>query len=468
MKISPLVLLLFAMLGCDSGTQPAKTPAEKAPAAKTTGSAQSNSKLTTCPDCGGKVSKLAAACPHCGRPVSGIQTQPQEVVTTAKQAASLSPPAAIAPFDAIQAKRHQQAWADHLGTPVETTNSIGMKFVVIPPGKFTMGSVVFADSEKPTHKVTLTKPFQFGMHEVTQEQFAAVVGTNPSKYKSSDNPVEMVSWNSAVQFCELLSDLPGEKAAGYEYRLPTESEWEYAYRAGSKTDYWFGNDVTRLNDFAFFSDNAEDRTHPVGQKNPNPWGLFDINGNVWEWCQDFYGGYPVGAVTDPPGPPKGTNELDVRVLIPPFSNALRTAQIAVPVDAYKTEIGVIRTPDFAPRTMGLRHAGKYGWIIVNGKKLVSCGNGHVACKACKGLPDHLGYDVTALCKPGEVLQVEHRHRQINPSLGIRVRFHLAGRVYRGGGLETTATGCRSASRGSSSPVRQSESVGFRVLRISAK
>jgi formylglycine-generating enzyme required for sulfatase activity len=151
--------------------------------------------------------------------------------------------------------------------------------------------------------VTLTKPFELGVYEVTQEQYEKVKGTNPSSSKGPQNPVEKVSWEDAVEFCRKLSELPEEKAAGRVYRLPTEAEWEYACRAGTTTAYSFGDDESQLRDYAWFSGNA---THPVGQKKPNPWGLYDMHGNVWEWCQDSYGAFPQGLATDPKGPSSGS------------------------------------------------------------------------------------------------------------------------------------------------------------------
>jgi formylglycine-generating enzyme required for sulfatase activity len=219
-----------------------------------------------------------------------------------------APPLAKAPFNDVKAKAHQQAWAKHLGAKDETNNSVGMKLKLIPPGEFTMGSNYRAD-EKPPHKVTLTKPFELGVYEVTQEQYEkvmGVMGTNPSKFKAPQNPVEQVSWTDAVEFCRKLSSLPEEKAAGYVYRLPTEAEWEYACRAGTKTKYSFGDSESELGDYAWYTKNSGRTTHSVGRKKPNPWGLYDMHGNVWEWCQDRYGNYPSGSVTDPTGAASGS------------------------------------------------------------------------------------------------------------------------------------------------------------------
>jgi formylglycine-generating enzyme required for sulfatase activity len=180
------------------------------------------------------------------------------------------------------------------------TNSIGIKLNKIPAGTFTMGE---GDN---AHKVTLTQPFYLGVTEVTNAQWKAVMGNVPSTWKDDDCPVEQVSWDDVVSFCKKLSSLPAERAAGRVYRLPTEAEWEYACRSSSSTSYSFGDDESLLGDFAWFSENAGKQTHAVGQKRPNAWGLYDMHGNVWEWCSDRYGDYPDGAVSDPQGPSSGS------------------------------------------------------------------------------------------------------------------------------------------------------------------
>ncbi len=149
------------------------------------------------------------------------------------------------------------------------------------------------------HEVTLMKPFMLGTYEVTQGQYRRVMGTNPSKFKDANYPVETVSWNDAVKFCRRLSELPAERAAGHVYRLPTEAEWEYACRAGTTTKYSFGDDESESGTYAWFREDAGGTSHPVGGKKPNAWGVDDMHGNVGEWCQDWHGDYPSGTVTDP-------------------------------------------------------------------------------------------------------------------------------------------------------------------------
>jgi hypothetical protein len=159
------------------------------------------------------------------------------------------------------------------------------------------------------HKVTLTKPFYLGVYEVTQQQYEKVMGKNPTRFKGAKNPVDSMTWTEAVEFCRRLSVLPEEKAAGHVYRLPTEAEWEYSCRAGTTTKYSLGDSDSQLGEYAWFEKNSGDTTHPVGQKKVNPWGLCDMHGNVWEWCQDRYGSYPSGSVTDPQGPKSGSRRL---------------------------------------------------------------------------------------------------------------------------------------------------------------
>ena len=185
---------------------------------------------------------------------------------------------------------------------LELGNDAKMDFVLIPAGTFMLGAEDSKADEKPVTKVTITQPFYFGKYEVTQAQWQAVMGSNPSYYKGTNLPVEQVSWNAAQGFLTNLN----ERMSGYRFRLPSEAEWEYACRAGTTTQYSFGDGNTALPEYGWFTGNGERKTHPVGEKKPNPWGLYDIHGNVWEWCQDWYAPYPGGEVTDPTGPTTGT------------------------------------------------------------------------------------------------------------------------------------------------------------------
>jgi formylglycine-generating enzyme required for sulfatase activity len=202
----------------------------------------------------------------------------------------------------------------------EITNSIGMKLILIPKGTFMMGSPEDEkerNEDEAQHQVTISKDYYLGATEVTQGQYEKVMGINPSHFQkgfirksdSSMYPVEQVSWEDAVEFCEKLSELPEEKKAGRVYRLPTEAQWEYACRAGSKSAYSFGESSKSLGNYACFNENSNGQTHPVGEKKANAWGLYDMHGNVWEWCSDGYGEYPKAAVSDPVGPREGSGRV---------------------------------------------------------------------------------------------------------------------------------------------------------------
>jgi len=200
------------------------------------------------------------------------------------------------------------------------TNSMGMELIEIPAGKFTMGS---PKSEKTREddevqvSVTLTKPFGLGKTEVTQGQWKEVMGTEPwdgQDYVQADKdcPATYVNWGDATEFCKTLTAIErksGKLKADEEYRLPTEAEWEYACRAGTKTAYSFGDDEKQLGDYAWFEDNAmyagEEYAHKVGKKKPNPWGLHDMHGNVFEWCSDWYAAGLLSGGIDPVGRERG-------------------------------------------------------------------------------------------------------------------------------------------------------------------
>ncbi|MBF0174643.1 MAG: formylglycine-generating enzyme family protein [Magnetococcales bacterium] len=161
------------------------------------------------------------------------------------------------------------------------TNNINMEFVLISSGTFMMGEPG-GDDDTALHEVILSTPFCIGKYEVTQTQWQAVMGNNPSIFKGSNRPVENVSWNDVHEFIKRLNIMGTDT-----YRLPTEAEWEYAARAGTTGHfYWGRGELT--GDYAWYDRNSRNETQPVGQKLPNPWGLYDMAGNVWEWCQDWY------------------------------------------------------------------------------------------------------------------------------------------------------------------------------------
>ena len=211
------------------------------------------------------------------------------------------PKSLTAPFDANTAKAAQVSLAKFRNHPAEWTNSVGMKFRPIPAGTY--------------KQMTLTQPFWLGVYQVTQGQWQQVMGTTPWKGQSnviegSDVAATYVSWEDVVAFCEQLS-----KKEGKRYRLPTEAEWEWSCRAGTTTAYSFGDDESQLGQYAWFRGNAWDKNemyaHRVGQKRANPFGLYDVHGNVWEWCADWYGSDdPMESNSrDPQGPSSGSSRV---------------------------------------------------------------------------------------------------------------------------------------------------------------
>ncbi len=267
----------------------------------------------------------------------------------------VSPPAGVpTESGAKDAKEAQEASAKQLGVPVETTNSIGMKLRLIPPGKFTMGSSKeeidfwlklkqdgwykeLLLSEGPQHEVEITQPFYLGQTDVTVGQFRQFVKAtgyktqaereggavrgfpnggfkevantdwlNPGYAQTDDHPVVCVSWNDAVEFCQWLS-----KEEGRTYRLPTEAEWEYSCRAGSKGRWSFGDNEGELWDYARVGGNSQNHAWPVAGLKANAWGLYDMHGNVEQWCQDLFDPnyYKTGPLQDPPGPAAGDERV---------------------------------------------------------------------------------------------------------------------------------------------------------------
>ncbi|MBQ3348855.1 MAG: SUMF1/EgtB/PvdO family nonheme iron enzyme [Thermoguttaceae bacterium] len=181
---------------------------------------------------------------------------------------------------------------------IVTVNGVEFAFRWCPPGTFMMGSPESEEghwNREKQHEVTLTKGFWMMETEVTQKQWKAIMGNNPSYFEGDDLPVECVSWNDCQEFCKKCAQL------GLPVQLPTEAQWEYACRAGT-TGAYAGN----LDEMAWYDSNSGSKTHPVGTKKPNAWGLYDMQGNVCEWCQDWYGDYPSGSVTDPAGPSSGS------------------------------------------------------------------------------------------------------------------------------------------------------------------
>ncbi len=171
-------------------------------------------------------------------------------------------------------------------TETFTSPSTGMEFILIPAGEFNLGSPPEEkerfDSESPVHKVKINTSFYLGKSAVTQKQWKKIMGDNLSHFKGEDRPVEMVTWKEVQEFVAKMNEMEGTD----KYRLPSEAEWEYACRAGAQTSYFFGEDKSKLKEYAWYAGNSGSKTHPIGQKKPNPWGLYDMHGNIWEWVQD--------------------------------------------------------------------------------------------------------------------------------------------------------------------------------------
>jgi len=262
------------------------------------------------------------------------------------------------PFDSKEARRRQSATAKALGLE-STTKTLKLpdgktlELVLIPAGTFTMGSPASEkgrlDREGPQRKVTISKPFWLGKTEVTQGQHTAVTGKSPWKgenwaKENAQHAASYVTWNDAVAFCKALS-----KTTKQTVRLPTEAEWEYACRAGSADAYSFGDDASKLGDYAWYRSNAQSKdekyAHPVGKKKPSAWGLHDMHGNVWEWCNDWcQDRYKGLAATDPKGPNNGSSRVLRGGCWCDFPSFCRSAN--------RTRV----TPDFRSNRLGFRVA----------------------------------------------------------------------------------------------------------------
>jgi eukaryotic-like serine/threonine-protein kinase len=235
------------------------------------------------------------------------------------------------PPDTRKARQLQDTWTVNLGIPKEQSNSIGMKLVLVPPGEFLMGTDLDelgglnkTSNESPPHRVAITQPFLLGAYEVSRAEYQQVMGSNPSTSPAKGNgksepsapdrsrhPVDTVSWSDAVKFCQKLSVSQAEHSARRVYRLPTEAEWEYACRAGSETRWYCGDNEDDVEGIAWNRSNSNDTTHAVGQREPNAWGLYDMLGNVYEWCLDWYAHdyYQQSPTEDPIGPSTGLDRV---------------------------------------------------------------------------------------------------------------------------------------------------------------
>jgi formylglycine-generating enzyme required for sulfatase activity len=217
-------------------------------------------------------------------------------------------PALVAiPFDAEKAKSLQTEWAKSFGVEAEITNSIGIKMALIPGGRFEMGP------NGSKHRITLGKPFYIGVTEITMGQYRKfkpdhAVKEADAEFNKDDIPAAMMSWTDAQAFCKWLSEQPAEKEAGRVYALPTEAQWEWAARAGTATTRYFGDTDKGQADYSWFNvtytPNPKHETkgrgrQPVARLKPNAWGLYDMLGNVWEWCDDRRGDTVTGESRDP-------------------------------------------------------------------------------------------------------------------------------------------------------------------------
>jgi len=275
--------------------------------------------------CTRRLAEVARLAP--GAPQFVTETLPAAPTQPDTPSRGRTPGLAVAPFDARRAKQYQQVWAKHLKLPPELSldlgNGVKMVFVLVPPGEFMMGSsdaereIALArqridwarariPTEGPQHKVKISQAFYLGKFEVTQSQWQAVMGKNPSHFKAPMNPVEMVNWDDIQPFLAKLNAAFEEK--GMVFGLPTEAQWEYACRAGTTTAFCCGDDVSLLNEYAWSDANAGGKTRPVGQRRPNAWGFHDMHGNVWEWCADWHSPdyYAKSPPVDPVGPAGGS------------------------------------------------------------------------------------------------------------------------------------------------------------------
>jgi formylglycine-generating enzyme required for sulfatase activity len=225
----------------------------------------------------------------------------------------------LALLQGCERKAPQEGSTVSPNAPAQTVSGSPIVMVLIPGGKFMMGDKDEADATP--HEVVVS-PFHMDKHLVTQELYQKVMGDNPSRWKQPKNPVESVRWSDAVKFCNARSKLEGlEPCYNLEtwecnfdatgYRLPTEAEWECACRAGAATAYFFGDSASQLADYVWFEKNSGGHPQPVGQKKPNAWGLYDICGNLWQWCNDFYGVdyYGQSPQQDPRGPKEGDSRV---------------------------------------------------------------------------------------------------------------------------------------------------------------
>lgn len=229
--------------------------------------------------------------------------------------------------------------------PDQIVRSQGMNLVGIAPGEFVMGNGRGANATERDHPVRITRPYLIGVTEVTQAQWAALMPDNPSRCRGDDLPVTNITWLEATEFCRRLSVKEGRI-----YRLPTEAEWEYACRAGTSTAFSFGDSAAALDAFAWFNRNARGVPQRVATKKANPWGLYDMHGNVREWCSDWFSfRYPAGVQVDPAGPDSGSERVRRGGCVGLFASAATSgARDCGPPDASWDDVGFRVAADKAP------------------------------------------------------------------------------------------------------------------------
>lgn len=264
---------------------------------------------TQCPHCHNEVPAGSKFCNHCGECLATITTcplcgfeNPAGSRFCTECGSHLFLPAKKSAYKSENVTQKQPVTETVKEVlPQETFNVFGVRFTMVrvEGGTFTMGATSEQqspyDDEKPTHRVTLSS-YMIGQTEVTQELWQEVMGNNPSQFKGTTNPVERVSWNDCQDFIHKLKTLTGRN-----FRLPTEAEWEFAARGGNKSKGYQYSGCNNLNDVAWYTDNSGEKTHPVATKAPNELGIYDMSGNVWEWCSDFYGPYSSASQTNPQG-----------------------------------------------------------------------------------------------------------------------------------------------------------------------
>ena len=276
----------------------------------------------------------------------GYETQTQSVTVaagkTASCSATLKKKATPQPVTPPVTSTPQPATSSNASSQVITANGVSFKMIRVEGGTFTMGATSEQRSdaykdEKPAHQVTLSS-YSIGETEVTQALWQAVMGSNPSFFfKGSDRPVEQVSWDDCQKFISKLNALTGKT-----FRLPTEAEWEYAARGGKKSQGYKYSGSNSLAGVAWYGNNSGNETHPVKTKSPNELGLYDMSGNVWEWCQDWYGSYSSTSQTNPTGPSSGS------------SRVLRGGGWGNGAGDCRVSIRSCRTPDFRRYDLGFR------------------------------------------------------------------------------------------------------------------